>query len=143
MRAIKFRGKDVETGKWVYGDLIQYNDLIQRMGYIPSIIFYYERNGKIYYNEHAVKHETIGQYTGLKDKNGVEIYEGDIVFSKKFDHKGVLHKVEYDAENAMFTAKPIQCWDFDFCQIRKDWILKYEKEVIGNIYDNPELLKVE
>lgn len=136
MRAIKFRGKDIETGEWVYGDLIQ------RMGYMPSIMFPYESNGKIKFAETAVKRETIGQYTGLQDRNGVEIYEGDIIFSQKCDCKGVLHKIKYNDENAMFIAKPIQGLDFDFCQICKDWILKYEKEVIGNIYDNPELLKV-
>lgn len=133
-RVIKFRGKDIETVEWVYGDLIQ------RMGYMPSIMFPYENNGKVRYGEDAVKRETIGQFTGLHDKNGKEIYEGDIIFSKKGDGRAILHKIDYNEDNAMFVARPIQGVDFDYCHIRRDWIDKYSKEVIGNVYDNPELL---
>lgn len=92
---------------------------------------------------YKVDKNTLGQFTGLLDKNGKEIYEGDIIFSQKCDCRAILHKVEYNVDNAMFVAKPIQGWDFDFCQIRKDWIDKYGKEVIGNVFDNPELLKTE
>jgi uncharacterized phage protein (TIGR01671 family) len=131
MRTIKFRGKilelnigcDKNVGDWVYGDL----HLLSKIPHIHA--------GS---RKYIIDTETIGQYTGLKDKNGVEIYEGDIIVGQKFNYKGVLRKVEYNDENAMFIAKTIP--DFDFCQIRKDWILKYEKEVIGNIHDNPELL---
>lgn len=128
-REIKFRGKDPKGG-WVKGYYL--HDLTQgkMRSYIFNCPFYWE-----------VVPETVGQFTGLLDKNGKEIYEGDIIFSQKCDCRAILHKVEYNVDNAMFVAKPIQGWDFDFCQIRKDWIEKYGKEVIGNIHDNPELLK--
>lgn len=132
MKTIKFRGKSINKGKWLFGDLMHDN---------IGGIYIFPIETENLYKENAVTIRTIGQYTGLKDINGVEIYEGDIIFSKKYDCKGVLHKIEYSDENAMFIAKPIQGCDFDFCQIRQDWILKYEKEVIGNIYDNPEILK--
>lgn len=84
--------------------------------------------------------ETVGQFTGLLDKNRTEIYEGDIIFSQKCGCRAVLHEIKYNIDYAMFIAKP-KGWDFDFCQISKDWIDKYGKEVIGNVFDNPELLK--
>lgn len=138
-REIKFRAKvkhhnpmtNPENG-WVEGFYFQ--DLTQ--GEMRSYIFQPPCSWEVI-------PETVGQFTGLLDKNGKEIYEGDIIFSQKCDCSAILHKIEYNVDNAMFVAKPIQGWDFDFCQIRKDWIDKYGKEVIGNIYDNLELLKAE
>lgn len=130
MRTIKFRGKYIETGEWLHGNI-----------QVPSKedVEYFMWDCD--HNQKEVIPYTVGQFTGLTDKNGKEIYEGDIIFSQKCDCRAVLHKVEYNIDNAMFVAKPIQGWDFDFCQIRKDWIDKYGKEVIGNVFDNPELLK--
>ena len=112
MRTIKFRGKDIETGEWVYGDLIQ------RMGFMPSILYPYEHDGKICYAECAVKRETVGQFTGLLDKNGKEIYEGDIY--------------NYNNPNAIY------CVGGRFADNENR---PSDVKVIGNIHDNPELLK--
>lgn len=123
MRTIKFRGKDLETGEWVYGDLFQ------RMGYMPSILYPYEHNGKVCYAECAVKRETVGQFTGLMDKNGKEIYEGDIYH---YDNPDSINEVSYCAGGG-FAG-------FDFTPAKHSENRLLDVEVIGNIHDNPELL---
>lgn len=81
--------------------------------------------------------ETISQYTGLKDKNGNKIFEGDIVERLWLGEKHI-YRIYYDNDIASFIGKDIYglnftTFDYDACEF----------EVIGNIYDNPELLEVE
>lgn len=123
MREIKFRAKD-RVGVWVYGDL----RLTSREPHIWTDP----------YTSHIINTETIGQYTGLKDKTGKEVYEGDIV-------KSISGKVGY----VIFLQQEmgyVVVWDN--CDTRLGHRNRgggYECdgsiEVIGNIYDNHELLK--
>lgn len=126
MREIKFRGKRLDNGEWVVGSYIKAEN---RDLSIAHQIVPYESGEAV----REVDPVTVGQYTGLKDKNGREIYEEDILL----DESGVYAVVYY----SMGTF----CVDFG-----EGFDLQYFTdgiheicEVIGNIHDDPELLKTE
>lgn len=127
MREIKFRGKTKE-GEWVYGDLFHGMD-------DDSYIHIFDDYGQ----NVEVLPNTIGQYTGLKDANGKEIYEGDIVRYRLTDERYKKNSrysnlpIHYDERQAMFIAGGIY-WD----TLRSNKV-----EVIGNIHDNPEMIEDE
>jgi len=128
-REIKFRGKVYHYGNdcgWVYGDFYRY--------YNGSLHYTIVSLDEFETKEYAVEISTVGQYTGLLDKNKTEIYEGDII-------KGLNGKIDivvfklgcfywdgfpliFDGESDSFEIYPTEDWS----------------EVIGNIYENPELI---
>lgn len=123
MREIKFRGKRVDNGEWVYGDLIhRYSNWIY-IAPIPSTIEI---------TPIEIDPETVGQYTGLKDKNEKEIYEGDIISY----FGGGIGLVYYDEGKAAFYIE----WFKQGKYTDMECIIKYA-EVIGNRWENPELLE--
>ena len=140
-RKIKFRGKEIDTGKWVYGGLFKepappqcfeknledkYWIVYPDPRYMPDWNLPYEMVRT------DVEKETIGQYTGLKDKNGKEIYEGDIVYIAAEDERGIIR---WDNETARYVVIYDNIiTDFD------NWYGE-DLEVIGNIYDNKDLLE--
>ena len=124
MRQIKFRAQDVASNKWLYGDLRHHkND-----------VCIFEQGGT---KGEQVKRDTIGQFAGLRDINGKDIYEGDII-RQDVCGDGSLGVVVYDEKHAMFALRyydphnPIIYGLYD-CQEK-------ELKIIGNIYDNPELI---
>lgn len=127
MREILFRGKRENTGEWEYGNFVK----------STFIGTYIVRKG-ICENFVDVIPETVGQYTGLTDKNGKKIFEGDII-----DTPDRLVKVVWLEGNAQFDlefikfAHDIRIDNFRGIEMRD--LVDYE--VIGNIYDNPELLE--
>lgn len=130
MREIKFRGKS--NREWVYGLLLK-SDKDDKYKYlIQSDHEKCKCCGKELVKYFITDEETIGQYTGLKDKNGEEIYEGDIVYIIPEDETGVI---EWDNEMARYIVIYDNIiTDFD------NWYGE-DLEVIDNIYDNPELLE--
>lgn len=130
MRTIKFRGKDC-ANEWVYGDLIHKR-------HDPGEVYIQDERGL----GSDVPLGTVGQFTGLLDKDGKEIYEGDIIMSDR-NRDVVRHEVFYNEDEASFCAALNGRRDsfFGTCSIRKEWIERCEKRVVGNIHDNPELLE--
>jgi hypothetical protein len=121
MRIIKFRGK--HKGYWVYGSLLQTN------GNRYSIV---EMDGTYYI---GVNPDTIGAFTGIYDSTGNEIYEGDIIKTKRGTRFSIRHSNNLPAFEATRKSSTVGC------DIYRSWIETYMATVIGNIYDNPELLK--
>ena len=125
MRVIKFRGKDIDSGEWVYGDL---HTLCDRP-HIHTNPSPYPYAGK----RSFIDPETIGQFTGLLDKNGREIYEGDIL-----EVCEMYAKVVWNEEKASFEYQylhPMQLTN-TFYEFNMPYL-----SIIGNIHDNPELIK--
>lgn len=129
MRTIKFRGKEIETNQWVYGDLLQCPNKY------PTIRMWEEAYPIARSIDFVVFPESVGQFTGLHDKNGKEIYDGDIVHCS-FGHIGpeFTGTVTYaDGEYVILDV------DEEY-MLPRDYGEKHI-EVIGNIHNNPELMK--
>ena len=122
MREILFRGKRMDNGEWVEGNLF-----LPDKKETPTEICMGTNIVRINFD---INPETVGQYTGLEDKNGEKIFEGDVL---ELDGEDGFFEVEYDDDRAMFVI----CGDYTTFYFDNLW---NEVEVIGNIYDHPELM---
>lgn len=134
MRIIKFRGKIKVTGKWIYGDIAHlYGDVLMQTNISDN-----EKRGTIGW---GVFPESIEQFTGIVDQNGVEIYEGDIIQTYDSGGNPILHEVYYLESEARFATKLIGYENLNEGSLTQKWINELDFEVIGNTFDNPELLQ--
>jgi hypothetical protein len=135
MREIKFRGLK-KDGTWIYGSLVETTRFIKHMPHCHTK-YWIVRNAfgnggwfNLRDRDH-VKTESVGQYTGVKDNTGREVYEGDIIFTKQSMRNGRFFPsrkavVYFDEDAQQYFPKELS-----------------EREVIGNIHENPELIKGE
>ena len=129
MRPIKFRGKSIDGKEWLYGDLVSSVDK-KRFAILV--------NDKESYDECEVAPKTVGQFSGLYDCNKKEIYEGDIL---KWSN-GRMYVVKF--WRGMFYASVEECNEGFLGGFPLHALTEYENEkceIVGNIYDNTELLK--
>ena len=122
MRTIKFRGKTIDWA-WIIGDFVRPNVILEDKDTNLSL-------GKLYLNNSSIViQDTIGQFTGLTDADGNEIYEGDLLLS---DENAEVFEVVYDAPRFCFKDN-----DFGFRFLNHP----EHFHVIGNRYDNPDLIE--
>ena len=138
MKEVKFRGKRIDNDNWIYGLIVK-----------TSFNWYILKKGSDgFYDDCKVELKTIGQYTGLKDKNEQEIYEGDILQleSPKRHYTGGYIAGKYELGDTVIVSFKegnfIDEWTEKPLHERIYGIVhrKIEHEVVGNIYENPDLL---
>lgn len=144
MREVLFRGKRTENGEWVYGEYFGLCAVANDDGEVALKYLIHQSNDEPLYSVDA---ETVGQYTGLTDKKGKKIFEGDIV--ELYDGETVWRAVvEFGNPNGNYSwgwqLSPLGKVDINtdiLCWVEMEEAGAY-CEVIGTIYDNPELLEV-
>lgn len=145
MHEILFRGKRIANGEWVCGYYVlrkrpYFKDKGANFEHIIcDNLVIDDSNDKQFVDTipitYSVDPETIGQYTGLTDMNGRKIFEGDIVISDYIDYEDERGVVQWDSDIAKFIIT-YSTFTVDF-----DSVCGEELEIVGNVYDDPELLK--
>lgn len=144
MREIKFRGKRLDNGEWLYGNLVELRNPFNPNDAPACFIMPKEVNiaaPDSIAEQEVVDPDTVGQFTGLLDKNGKEIYEGDVikVITFGFDPEKFITEIKYGCSGGVLgfhLANGRSLFYFG----QSDYSRLDDTTIIGNIHDNPELL---
>lgn len=146
-REIKFRGKRLDNGEWVYGDYYKRSIIRGYKQRVAHYIGWPVIDKDVIWNEYEeIDPHTVGQYTGIKDARGADIYDGDIIECISSNHIPIRHLIRFCDERGYYAQYDNSNWtgELNECgHICQHYIDKFGKYVIGNIHDNPELLKTE
>ena len=134
---IKFRGIDRFTGQMRYGDLAHNKGISSNVGE--------DLYDRVTVGGYEVRTETVGQYIGRKDKNGVEIYDGDFISLTSLSGEIITHQVHISEKGLSVELRNIEYnnpWN-QFTPASNNWWEDFKNDisVIGNKYNNPELIK--
>lgn len=161
MREIEFRAKLLNSGEWVYGSLLNIEDTYFIIEKGDFDFDYRTENSAFWFDctEKEVNPATVGQFTGLHDKNGKRVYEGDILIVRRYDNDFMSESEEFrDAfsidelkgneietitDCVVYEEASFYVGDLYLCALfgnQKHSNPIHEFEVIGNVHDNPELL---
>lgn len=142
MRDILFKAKRIDNGEWVEGYLVRFCNRYGGLGFeiIAEAGIYYD--GSPNYISHEVDESTICQFTGLLDKNGQKVWENEIIRELDGGMDGISRKVCWDEIYMMWKFPLVRKhWAYGYNEIDLWMMLSKNIEVIGNVFDNPELLK--
>lgn len=131
-REILFKAKRLDNGKWETGYYF-------KAGEKHMMLCLFTNENGLYHNMYEIDPKTLCQYTGLNDKNGKKIWENDIVTEDWRNEKGIVRFGEFEAQVLKNIGFNIE---WNYISYRQDicyWVGKCE--VIGNVFDNPELLE--